>query len=130
MGAAVDVVGDAGDVARLLPTEEGDEVGDVVDVAATADRDLGDERRLTFACKAPPVMSVSMKPGATELTVTPFGPSSRASARANPSSAAFAAEHAMPPNTPPPRSAETEDRKTMRPKPCSTMTGATRRVML
>jgi len=49
VGAAVDVVGDAGDVARLLPTEEGDEVRDVVNVAAAADRDLRDELRLTLA---------------------------------------------------------------------------------
>ena len=92
MGAAVDVVGDAGDVARLFTAEVGDEVGDVVDVATAADRDLGDELLLALAGKHPSADSVSMKPGATELTVTPFGPNSRASARANPSSAAFAAE--------------------------------------
>ena len=51
--AAVDVISDAGDVARLIATEEGDEVGDVVDVASAAYRDLGDELRLTFACKRP-----------------------------------------------------------------------------
>ena len=79
---------------------------------------------------APPVMSVPMSPGATELTVTPCGPSSRASARANPSCAALAAEYATPPKTPPPRSAETDDRNTIRPKPRSAMPGATRRVML
>src|SRR5687768_15562693 len=50
---AVDVVGDAGDVARLLAAEEGDEVSNVVDVAAPADRDLGDELRLTLARKRP-----------------------------------------------------------------------------
>src|SRR5215218_8441013 len=44
---------------------------------------------------APPLMSVSMKPGATELAVIPLGPNSRASARAKPSSAAFAAETAF-----------------------------------
>ena len=52
MGAAVDVVGDAGDVARLLPTEEGDEVRDVVNGPAAADRDLRDELRLTLARQA------------------------------------------------------------------------------
>jgi hypothetical protein len=90
--AAVDVVGDASDVARLLSAEKGDQVGDVIDVAAAADRDLGDELLLALAGKHPSADVGSMKPGATELTVTPFGPNSWASARANPSSAAFAAE--------------------------------------
>src|SRR5919107_5195764 len=57
---------------------------------------------------APPVMSVSMRPGATLLTVMPYGPTSRASARAKPSCAALAAEYATPPKTPPPRSAATD----------------------
>ena len=82
------------------------------------------------SASAPPLMSVSMKPGATALTVTPVGPSSRASDRANPSSAAFAAEYATAPKSPPPRSAETEDKKTMRPNPRFTMPDTIRRVML
>ena len=43
-----------------------------MNVAAAADRDLRDELRLRSPVSAPPVMSVSMNPGATELTVTPF----------------------------------------------------------
>lgn len=75
-------------------------------------------------------MSVPIRPGATELAVMPRGPSSRAGARANPSWAAFAAEWPTPPNTPPPRSADTDDGNTIRPKPRSAVPGATRRVML
>ena len=92
MRAAVDVVGDASDVARLLSAEKGDQVGDVIDMAATADRDLGDELLLALAGKHPSADVGFDEAWATELTVPPFGPNSRASARANPSSAAFAAE--------------------------------------
>jgi hypothetical protein len=90
--AAIGVVGDASDVARLLSAEKGDQVGDVVDVAAAADRDLGDELLLALAGKHPSADVGFDEAGATELTVAPFGPNSRASARANPSSAGFAAE--------------------------------------
>jgi RNA 3'-terminal phosphate cyclase len=51
--AAVHVVGDAGDVAGLLAAEEGDEVGNVVDVADAADRYLGDQLRLALALQGP-----------------------------------------------------------------------------
>jgi hypothetical protein len=51
--AAVDVVSDAGDVARLLPAEIGDQVGNVGDVAAAADRDLGNQLCLTLARQCP-----------------------------------------------------------------------------
>ena len=51
--AAVDVVSDAGDVARLLPAEIGDQVGNVGDVAAAANRDLGNQLCLTLARQCP-----------------------------------------------------------------------------
>ncbi len=47
---------------------------------------------LRSGASRPAVMSVSTRPGATAFTVTPCGPSSRASAREKPSSAALAAE--------------------------------------
>ena len=47
--------------------------------------------------------------GRTALTVMPVGPSSRASDRVNPSTAALAAEYGVLENTPPPCWADTED---------------------
>jgi hypothetical protein len=71
--------------------EEGDEVGDIVDVAAAADRDLGDQLRLTLPRKRPAGdigFDEARGDGVDRHTVRP---SSRANARANPSSAALAA---------------------------------------
>src|SRR4051794_17157694 len=41
--AAVDVVGDAGDVAGLFPAQVGDDIGDVVHIAGATDRDAGEQ---------------------------------------------------------------------------------------
>src|SRR5205085_12076128 len=49
VGAAVDVVGGAGDVAGLLAAQEGDQVGDIVHVAVATHRDTGEELRLALA---------------------------------------------------------------------------------
>ena len=62
-----------------------------------------------------------MKPGATELTVTPFAPT------LGPARGQTRALRPSLPNSngakrPPPRSAETDDTKTMRPMPRSRMT--------
>ena len=120
MRAAVDVVGDAGDVARLLATEEGDEIGDVMDVATAADWNLGDELRPALARKRPASDVGFDEAGCDGVDCHPVRPqfSGQCSCEAEP--AALAAEYATAPNTPPPRSAETEDKKTMRPKPRST----------
>ena len=60
-------------------------------------------------------MSVSTAPAAIALTVIPVGPSSRASERVKPMTAAFADEYGVLPKTPPPCCADTEDMFTMRP---------------
>jgi hypothetical protein len=46
---------------------------------------------LRSSLRVPPMMSVSMGPGATQFTVIPCGPSSRASARVKPMIAALEA---------------------------------------
>ncbi len=74
----------------------------------------------------PPMMSVSIGPGAIAFTVIPRWPSSRAMPRVSPMTPAFATEYGVLLNVPPPRWAETDDRLTMRPYPCWTIDCAAR----
>src|SRR6476661_1280874 len=81
---------------------------------------------LRSSVSVPPMISVSIGPGATEFTVMLCGPISLASARENPMTAALDALYGTFEYVPPPRCAEMEETLTMRPVPAAIMAGSTR----
>ena len=92
--AAIDVVGDAGDVARLLAAEEGDEVGDVVDVAAAAGI-WATSCALRSPVSAPPLNVGFDEAGSDGVDRHTVRPQLSGQRTGEPSSAAFAAEYAQ-----------------------------------
>src|SRR3712207_9427138 len=72
----------------------------------------------------PPMISVSIGPGASTFTVIPYGPSSRAAPLHIPITAALAVAYTPFENVPPPSNAVIEDVLTMRPTPCWIILGA------
>ena len=88
--AAVDVQRGAGDVAAARTRQERHRVRDVLRRAQPAERDPRQQRR-ALRLGQRRVMSVSMKPGATQLTVMLRLPTSCASDLVKPISAALAA---------------------------------------
>ena len=89
MQAAVDVVGRRGDVAGVLAHQEGQQGGNVLDGADPAQGMSALICALRSSVSVPPMMSVSIGPGATEFTVMLCGPISRANAREKPITAAL-----------------------------------------
>ena len=76
--AAIDGQGLAGDVGRAGRRQEQHRLGHVLRAAQPPGRDLLQQRRLLRLSGSARVMSVSMKPGATALTVMLREASSRA----------------------------------------------------
>ena len=73
----------AGDIGRLVGSQKGKRVGNVLRLAQPAQRDLLDQgfddlRGSMTSLGTAFIMSVSVMPGATALTRIPLGPSSRA----------------------------------------------------
>src|SRR6476469_7012772 len=81
---------------------------------------------LRSSVSVPPMISVSIGPGATEFTVMLCGPISRANARVNPMTAALDALYGTFENVPPPRCAEIDETLTIRPAPAAIIAGSTR----
>ena len=86
---AADVQRLAGDVARAGAGEEAHRVRDLLRGAAAAERALAARRAPARPLASP--RTVSIRPGTTQLTVTPSAARSCASARVRPTSPAFAA---------------------------------------
>ena len=85
---AVDADHLSGDVRRRVGSQERHQLGHLLAVPEPADGDVA-QVRLARRRGHPAIISVSISPGDTALTSTPFGASSRESDRVRPMSPAF-----------------------------------------